>query len=146
LYFSCGVCGLSTGTVENDVAEDEIDTQMPPDWLEVTVRRVVVNPDWKKPRTVEEIVEGLVSQIGSAPPDGVDPKILFRSQAEMQVAVDETTNPSQHMVEEVQFHISPQHLEKLTELDTEAFEEMAWAIPKKEETSEEPAKEEKNES
>ena len=138
LYFTCGVCGLSSGTVENDVAEDEIDTQMPPDWLEVTARRVVLNPDWKKPRTVDEIVEGLVSQIGSEPPEGVDPKILLRSQAEMQVAVDETTNPSQHMVEEVQFHISPDQIGKLLELDTEAFEEMGWT--KKEEV------EEKNES
>lgn len=138
LYFTCGVCGLSSGTVENDVAEDEIDTQMPPDWLEVTARRVVLNPDWKKPRTVDEIVEGLVSQIGSEPPEGVDPKILLRSQAEMQVAVDETTNPPQHMVEEVQFHISPDQIGKLLELDTEAFEEMGWT--KKEEV------EEKNES
>ena len=56
LYFTCGVCGLSTGTVENDVEEGDEDTQMPPGWVEVTARRVSTNPDWTKPQTVDEVL------------------------------------------------------------------------------------------
>ena len=132
LYFTCGVCGLSTGTVENDVEDGDEDTQMPPGWTEITARRVSDNPEWTKPKTVDELLESLVSEVLKAqgePPDGVDPRTMLRQQAEMQAAIAEQTNPAQYIVEEVQFHVSPEHLGALVELDTEAFDEMGWEAP-----------------
>ena len=148
LYFTRGVCGLSTGYVDNDIEDDEVDTRMPPNWVEITARRVVKNPDWKKPRTVDEALAVLVSQLGNEPPAGIDPKTVLRAQAEMQVAVEDSQNPPEHMVEEVQFHIAPDHVLKITELDTEAFEEMGWEIAPPEKppvaATETPVAEEKN--
>ena len=151
LYFSCGVCGLSTGTVENDIEEGEDDTQMPPGWVEVTAKRVSPNPDWSTLKTVDEILENLVTEVVKAqgdPPDGVDPRNMLRQQAEMQAVIAEQTNPAQFIIEEVQFHVSPEHLGALLELDNEAFDEMGWKAPepKKEEEEEKEEEEVANES
>ncbi len=141
LYFTCGVCGLQVGTVENDIDETEDDTEMPPGWVEVTARRVVKNPDYKKPKGLEEHIDQIVSEIQSTQgeaPEGVDARAAVRPHAELQMAIEAQSAVPEYMVEEVQFHISPDYVTSLTSLDTDAFEEFGWELPtetKKEEVA-----------
>jgi hypothetical protein len=139
LYFTCGVCGLQVGTVDNDVDETEEDTEMPPGWIEVTARRVVKNPEFKKPRSLDEHIDEIVGEIsktqGSAP-EGVDPRAAVRPHAELQMAIESQSALSEYIVEEVQFHVSPDYTTSLTALDTDAFEEFGWELPQEEKKEE----------
>lgn len=135
LYFTCGVCGLQTGTVENDIDDADQDTDMPPGWIEVTAKRVIKNPEFVEPKTLDEHVDELVKEIQSsqgAPPEGVDPRAAVRPHAELQFAIEQQNVEAKFIVEEVQFHVSPDYTTTLTALDEEAFGEMGWELPKSE--------------
>jgi hypothetical protein len=139
LYFTCGVCGLQVGTVENDIEDAEQDTEMPPGWIEVTARRVVKNPDFVEPKTLDQHIDELVAEIAAsqgAPPEGVDPRAAVRPHAELQFAIEQQSVEPKFIVEEVQFHVSPDYTTTLTALDEEAFGEMGWELPKAEAKSE----------
>ena len=135
LYFTCGVCGLQVGTVENDVPDEDLDTEMPLGWIEVTARRVSKNPDYKKPKTLDEHIDQIVGEVQKSQgevPDGVDPRAAVRPHAELQMAIEAQSLMSEFVVEEVQFHVSPEYTSSLTSLDTDAFEEFGWELPKEE--------------
>jgi len=44
-YWNCDRCGLAVGYVVNEVEDPEEDPGVPPNWLRLDIRRVIVNPD-----------------------------------------------------------------------------------------------------
>ena len=128
LYFTCGVCGLSTGTVDNDLLEEE-DTDLPANWCEVVVRRVVANPDFVPLSNVDKVLAQLLSEIQVTPDDLESAKAALRPQAQMKVALEEAQMAPEVMIEEAQLHLCPEHTPNLFGLDSEAFLDADWELP-----------------
>lgn len=108
-YIECGVCGLTTGPVDNDVGDDE-DPGAPPGWVTCTVARVVQVP------TSEE---GSLSRLISMVPPEMQP---------LYSAIAEAQKGAAYAVEEIEIHLCPDHLRPLVALDPDAFREAGWNV------------------
>lgn len=108
LYFECDAEGLATGPVDHDLADDEEDTRLPDYWVEMTLRRVIPNPE----RVAEDAVRSELASklIAEAASQG---QTLTQEDADaaalMQIPIDET----QHIVEEIEGHLSPHQAETI---------------------------------
>ena len=124
-YFECGVTGITTGPVDNDVDEGSDDPQTPPGWISMVAVRVIPNPAYRAPRTVEEV---LASQIGHL--EGEQ-----RAQAEQiltplaKLQAEATDTEPEFLVEECSIHVHPDAANQVFALDREAFEDAGWFEP-----------------
>tara|TARA_R110002126_G_scaffold18196_2_gene69868 strand:+ start:1108 stop:1650 length:543 start_codon:yes stop_codon:yes gene_type:complete len=102
LTFECEACALATGTVENDVSTDELDTGLPANWVQMFARRVMPNPAYAPPRSADEILNELLE---SVPPDSREQAAgsLGFAVRQAQAAEVERLEPM-YFVDEIELH------------------------------------------
>jgi len=129
--FTCDITGIPVGFSENDVPEGE-DTNLPPEWAEVTVRRIVPNPaheSWsaKRAHLVPMLAQEAMQVLSSRRPPG-SPSMTPEEQASVRQDAERTAGlqlgeqPPAHVVEEDTFHIHFNAVSRLGLLGSEFAE------------------------
>lgn len=124
VHFECGVCGLGTGVVENDIADPDLDTEAPPGWLVAITRVVMPNPDHVAAPDADEVLAGMLAGTPVAQHAAVAP--MLRVQAE--AVVNAFEEAPAHVVVDAIVVLCPDHRGQLITLDVEAFEDTPLAV------------------
>lgn len=102
----CDMDATKTAFVTSNGVEDDEDTNLPPEWVVVTARRVVPNPACAEER--ERIELTIEQQVASVPPEQQD---AAREMLEDQAVYREP----EFVVQELEFHLSPEFTNVLQE-------------------------------
>jgi len=139
LHFTCDGCEAPTGHLENDIADDEIDTAMPPGWTQVIARRVMANPSFAPTRTPLQIAQELAAGV---PPEERQAAIAgLMPMAQMQAQAEAAQAEPRHMVDEIGMYYCPT-CSVSGIFDTEdALLEAGWTQPKAPATAPPPVQE-----
>ena len=128
-HFWCDVCELGVGVSQNDVAEEEEDTELPPGWVVIEARRVHPNPDYMelvnaRNKAIEQHMANRVNAalaLGGADLEDAQVAALREAaRAEAMIAVGEV-EAAKFTVQYANGHLCPEHAVKLQALDVEGW-------------------------
>jgi hypothetical protein len=125
VHYVCGVCGLGTGLVENDVADPDTDTEAPAGWLIAQARVVVANPDYTAPPDPDSVLAGMLQGVPVEQHAAVSP--MLRVQAE--AVANSHQSETEYIVIEATMVACPDHRDRFVALDPDAFEATPLASP-----------------
>jgi hypothetical protein len=126
----CDVCELGTGPVQNDIAETDEDTELPPGWVVVEARRVVNSTDFKEATLARyQAVEQHMAQrvnaalsIGGGDLNETQISALRdAARGEAEVAIGDL-DMAPFAVEYITGHLCPEHAIKLQALDMDNWD------------------------
>ena len=124
----CNGCGVGTGPYDNDIPVDEVDTGVFPGWSQVLARRVIPNPDYKAPRTAEQIGADMVRGVPPAEQQAAMASVMPIAEQQARAEL-ETTEPT-HITDEVELHFCITCTPNvLTSIAVEEFTEAEWIQP-----------------
>lgn len=127
----CDVCELGTGAVQNDLAETDEDTELPPGWVVIEARRVVASTEFKEATVARyQAVEKHMAQrvnaalsIGGGDLTEVQVAALRdAARGEAEAAIGDLDMAS-YAVEYITGHLCPEHAIKLQALDMDGWDD-----------------------
>lgn len=121
-YIECGVTGITTGLVVNDVEDGDADPQTPPGWITLVAVRVVKNPDHKPTQSADEILAAQLANIDEA--QRAQARRILEPYAKMQAEAGDVE--PEFIVQECTIHVHPEAAEQVLALDRDAFEDAGW--------------------
>lgn len=124
-YFACGICAKAVGVVDNDLPGDMADTNLPPTWAQVIVRRVMPDPDYQSPETAEQMTAKMIQGLPEGTPPEQADQLRQLSSFIHGIRGQDEADPM-FVVDDAEIHLCHEHAILLGALDPEACEEAGW--------------------